>query len=226
MVDDAGTPLSALRVDKSFVSPHLAVRSVLCRAHASGRSPEEPVDRPRIILPRRGVFIYHLHRAEFVADANSAFLLDPGDVCRVSHPVDGGDDCTVLIPGTALLEEVFGEGGWLDGSGPFPRFTVKRIGVAPRLRLGLWALHAGMEEPEAPLLAEEIAMHLLDGLVQRPSGSPAACAQRGWIERARAFLAGAPSERHSLDTIGRAVHCSPFHLARHRFERLCRQGRS
>lgn len=219
MEAEADTPLPGLTLDGSLRTPRLAIHSVACRAHACGCGGEEPVDSPRIILPRRGVFIYHLHHTAFVADANSAFLLDVHDVCRVSHPIEGGDDCTVLIPDPALLEEAFGEGRWLGSSGAMPRFRTKRIGSSPEIQLALWTLQTGLGDPEESLFAEETALLVLekiarmspDGLADRP---PWRSPQRGYVERTRALLADSVGAPLTLDAIGRAVHCSPFHLAR------------
>ena len=38
--------------------------------------------------------------------------------------------------------------------------------------------------------------------------------QRLRVERARALLASSPATRWDLDTLGRVLYCSPFHLAR------------
>lgn len=220
MANEALAPVPALRIDRSLTTPQLAIHSVICRAHVSGRSEEEPVDSPRLILPRRGLFIYHLQDQAYVADPTSAFLLDSGDVCRVSHPMQGGDDCTVLALNPALLEEAFGASRWLDQSSPVPRFRVKRVGSNPGIQLALRALQSGLGAPEDPLLAEEIAMHLLAGFARMsPDGPadrpPSRSAQWRYVERARACLASSPCGALTLDAIGKAVHCSPFHLARH-----------
>jgi AraC family transcriptional regulator len=212
------TPVSALRIDRSLNTPQLKINRVLCNAHASGCSGDEPVESPRLVLPLRGVFRYHLHRREFIADANSVFLLDSGDVCRVSHPVDGGDACLVLVPDATLLEETFGEQGWLERAISIQHFRNKWIGSNPRILLTLRVLQASLTDPESPLLVEEIAMALLgevaalspDGFPSRFESPP----QTPYAARAQALLASLPCEPHSLDSIGRAVHCSPFHLAR------------
>lgn len=215
MEADTEPPVPSLRVDRSLSTALMAISSVVCCAGASGCSAEEPVDSPRIILPRRGVFMYHLHRQAFIADTNSAFLLDPGDVCRVSHPIHGGDDCTVLVPSPALLEATFGERRWLVEKSASPHFRVKRIASTPKVQLGLQVLQAGMIEPRETLLAQEAAMALLDEIGQPPAASSFSIAlQRSSVERARAFLACFPGEPHSLESIGKSVHSSPFHLAR------------
>lgn len=68
MVPVVPNPVSSLRVHATFSSPLLAVSHVACSAHPSGPGPEEPVASPRIILPRRGLFVYHVGGASHVAD--------------------------------------------------------------------------------------------------------------------------------------------------------------
>lgn len=205
-----------LQVHATFNSPLLAVNHVACSAHPSGPGSEEPVLSPRIVLPRRGLFVYHLGGASHVADPNVAFLLDPWDACRVSHPVPGGDACTVLVPSPWLLEEVFGKEGALVEIRSEARFRTKRIGSSPQVQLALRCLLAAVEGSSSDLLTETCTLAVLEALL-RPSGSglPGPGAARRYAERAREFLATAPEGQHRLEDIATAARCSPFHLARH-----------
>jgi AraC-like DNA-binding protein len=206
--DDLGfLAADTLRIESFGLSGQLTVAKVQCLAEASGIGGEEPVASPRIVLPVRGLFMYHLGRTEYVAAPLAAFLLDPGDRCRVSHPADGGDECMVLVPGPELLGEVFAaERG---SGGPF-RFRVKRLECEPGTALGVACLGRWLEPGREQLPAEEAAMALLAALA---AAEPDPVPER-YAERARACLAAEPTRAHALGEIAREVRCSPFHLAR------------
>ena len=70
--------------------------NVRCTRTAHTRADEETSDVPTLVLPRRGVFRYHVGRRTVLADANTVVLFHPREPYRISHPTDDGDDCTAL----------------------------------------------------------------------------------------------------------------------------------
>jgi AraC-like DNA-binding protein len=114
----------------------------------------------------------------------TAVVLD-GDY-RVSHPADGGDRCTVLAFAPELHEEA------LRGA--------RILRAKQRMTIAVSA---------DQLEVEEHALQLLADLADAPPlrGGPS-------VQEVRELLAARPGHPWTLAEIGRAVHMSPFHLAR------------
>jgi AraC family transcriptional regulator len=169
----------------SLVEAH----DVVCDAPRSACGAAEHNAAAEVLVPRRGVFALHRGRAVTVADAGTAVVLGCRDEYRVSHPGGDGDRCVVLRFAPALHEEAFGD---LAGrSAPLP------FAAALRARRPL---------------AEEDAMLLLADVARSPAVRPSPAARRA--ADVGALLASDPGRRWRLDAVARAVHCSPFHLAR------------
>lgn len=64
-----------------------------------------------VTLARRGCFNAHVGRRQWLVSADAAFLYRAGVEFRVAHPVEGGDDCTLIHLPEDLLDEVFGAAG-------------------------------------------------------------------------------------------------------------------
>src|SRR5947208_16921993 len=86
-------------------SPLIEVYDVVCRAPRSGSGALELTTVPQIALARRGVFIVYARGDPVVVDTNTALVFGLDEEYRVSHPTDGGDECTVLVLPPDLLEE-------------------------------------------------------------------------------------------------------------------------
>ena len=192
-----------------FESSLVQVVDVACRAPRSGCGDEEWSGATHVVVPRRGVFTVHRSGEPMVAEASTAIVFAAGGEYRVSHPVDGGDECAVLVSTPELMEEALGNSAW--------RRATIRAATQLATRLFTRALAEGKPDP---LEAEEAGLLLLGALAAdlappaRSSGRRVARAQRRRVEEVRALLAAQPTARWSLDTVARAVHCSPFHLAR------------
>jgi AraC-like DNA-binding protein len=165
-------------------SPVVRVADVTCGEPRGGCGDEEHSAAPEIVVPRRGVFTVHRGRANVVADPTTAVVLHGEH--RISHPADGGDRCTVLAVAPELHEEALGE--------------ARVLPAARRLALA---------RADDPLEAEERALAFLADLAGAP---PLRASPR--VEEVRELLAARPTERWTLAGLGRAVHTSPYHLAR------------
>jgi AraC family transcriptional regulator len=196
-----------------FAGPFAALRDVRCSAPRSGCGAEEASEGAAWVLPRRGLFQWHSGGEAVLADPGSALLLAPGEVHRVSHPAEGGDDCTVLNLAPAIFEEVADTG---------VACRHRLLPAATQLRH--MALHGALNRGSAePLAAEEAALDLAASLaadlgIARPAGRrhrPAAeRLRRRQVERTRSLLALSIDRALALDELAAAVNSSPFHLAR------------
>lgn len=212
-----------LRARCVYRSPLVRIMDYRCRALSPERSREETTPADSVVLPRGGVFVKHVRGEAVVADANQAVFFPRGEPYRVSHPVGCGDRCTSLAPSAAALAELLErhDPAGLDRSdGPF-RVTHGPAdpGADARHRILFRALDGA---PGPDLGVDEAAAALLDAVFAsayrlRPwarGRDETRRAHRDLAEAAKLALAGRIRERVSLDLIARAVHSSPFHLAR------------
>jgi AraC-like DNA-binding protein len=206
-------------------SPVVSVSDYDCRAGRHGPAAEEHSVSNTIVLMRRGAFCKHFGRRGVTADVNQAVFFSRGSTYRVSHSADCGDRGTVFAPSARVLNDVLRE---FDPSiddrpdQPFPFVTgpcdpdvfwrhhefVRRLEAGPTDPL--WADVTGLQLV-AEVLSAAFARHGLPRR-RRRRGTDAAHAERA--EAAKTYLAGRLGERITLDEVARAVHASPFHLAR------------
>lgn len=190
-----------------FDSPVARVYNIVCHEPSSAYGATMFNAVTQIGLPRRGVFLMERRGERVVVDTNTAIVFGPGDEYRVGHPTDGGDEGTVLVLPPHLVEDALGgvEGG---------------VGnLLPRDHLGVCLVSRALSDGHLDQLEAEDATLLLLGSVSRGFANRAGenqlgPAQRLRVEQVRALLAGSPATRWSLDNLGRALRCSPFHLAR------------
>jgi AraC family transcriptional regulator len=141
-----------------------------------------------------------------VADPCTVLVLAAGEDYRVTHPADGGDACTVLAFPPEITQEALGQSRVSHG--------ILRAGT----QLAARRLVVALRQDSAGLRTAEVAMQLLKAIAADVTGQ--ALAQRlgplarRRAEEVRALLACDPGAAWRLDHIARAVHCSPFHLAR------------
>ena len=193
--------MSHRHVEILFESPVVRVANVVCDAPRSAPDAPEWSPAAQIVLPRRGVFEVHRRGDPVVADGNTALVLGADDEYRVSHPADHGDECTVLAVAPDLLEEAFGDHRGRHGTLRPPAQLRTRVLTAVARR-------------GPPLAVEEAALLALDAVAADLAGPGAARPARRYVDEARAALAADPAAPWRLDVLARAVHCSPFHLAR------------
>jgi AraC-like DNA-binding protein len=177
---------------------------------------------------RRGVFCKHFGRRGVTADVNQAVFFSKGSTYRVSHPAACGDLGTIFAIQPRILNDIIRE---LDPTiderpeRPFP-FVVGPCATSVfwRHRALVQTLEAADVEPLESLWADATALQLVADVLEaafgrrggprrpRRQGTDADHADRA--EAAKTYLASHASERITLDDVARAVHASPFHLAR------------
>lgn len=210
-----------------FDSLDIAVVDFRCRAHVEPYGPEEVNSTHSIALVRRGVFT-RLHRGEaLLADANHVLFFNAAEEYRYGHPVDGGDDCTVLALQTSrALELVTRHAPW-EAHGPERPFGLGHGLSSPRAVWLHWELLRLFSRPTAERLTlDDLLVELADEAVRSayaargarmhsPRESPAARRRRReLVEAAKLALAAARAAPPSLAQLARALDCSPFHLSR------------
>jgi AraC family transcriptional regulator len=199
--------MSYRRSDLVFHSPLVRVFDVECHAPQSGYGGEEWCSATQIFVPRRGVFMLNLHGAPIIADPNTALVFGIGDTYQISHPVDGGDQCTVLVFRPELVEEALGS-------------VEARHGIIEATtQLSIHVLtHLMATRMADQLEAEEVSVFVLNALARDFSNSlgwsSVSESQKRRVEEVRALLASQPTNPWHLESIARAVYSSPFHLAR------------
>lgn len=209
-------------------SPLIRVRDYRCRACRGGPAAEEHSDRNDIVLLRQGAFAKHFGRRSLTADVNHAVFFSQGSTYRVSHPADCGDRGTVFIPAPNVLRDILRElnpagDDRLEQAFPFVlgpcksdvfwrhHELVRRLQSVPTdLLEPLWVDVTALELV-ADVLEAAFARHGLPRK-RRRNGTEADHADRA--EAAKSYLACRSGERLTLEDIARAVHTSPFHLAR------------
>jgi AraC-like DNA-binding protein len=188
-------------------TPVVRVFDVLCRAPRSGYGLAMHNTVAQIGLPRRGVFMLERRGTSVVVDTGTAVLLSCDDEYRVRHPTNDGDQGTVVVVRPDVLEEAM---GGVEG----------RLGrMGPRDHLAVCMLTRVLRESRIEdLEAEDAVLLLLTALSRTFTTKEEMCrlgpGQRLRIEHARAVLASAPAMRWDLQGLGKALRCSPFHLAR------------
>jgi AraC-like DNA-binding protein len=200
------------------------IHCVCCRPHDTACGAVEHTSVNQLALPLRGVFVkHHEAGAKVVAAAGQALFFNAGEEYRVSHPAGGDDDCLVLEPSPAALQELlerFDPEAVQAGRQSF-RATHATLPPAAALeRALLWqSLRAGtdvleIETRALELLAAALAQTPPQGQ-RRPGLRPQALRRRREQVQATALtLAAQPEQPWSLQRLAQRVHASPFHLAR------------
>jgi hypothetical protein len=84
----------------------VSITDVVCRASDSRCGAEEQASSHHLLFTRSGVFVKHAGGRQLVAEAAHVLFFNRDEPYRVSHPVPGGDDCTVVSFGADTLADV------------------------------------------------------------------------------------------------------------------------
>jgi AraC-like DNA-binding protein len=212
-----------------YESIGMSVTDFCCRAHVEALGPEEPNATHSIVFIRRGLFQRSQHRETLVADPNYILFFNAAHPYRYSHPLAGGDDCTILAVTTnAALNLVARRAPW-DAEEPEKPFHVPYSVNSPcsaRLHYELLALLRArspeliIEDALAELAHEAIrAAYASHGQQRRQirSSPSAAGVLRRHRELTEAAKLAINEKLQALPTLNQLAHdlsCSPFHLSR------------
>ena len=177
-------------------------------------------------MTRQGAYARECEGVGTLADAGSALLWHPGEEYRITHPVPGGDTCSVFRVTEAGLRELLGAWDPAAADAARPRFPVGRVPLdGPTYLLHRFAMHRLGDSGELGVLeGEELAMTFVRrtlrlAIVHATGGRspPRARSNRRGAEyavRVREVVGRRPGVRLTLAGIAAEVGCSPFHLTR------------
>ena len=223
----ADTPL---RTTALHDGPLVSIADWSCRGQDTGAGAEERASGHQLIIARSGVFATRRGPGggeALVVGPAQALFQNAGDPYRVSHPVPGGDRCTVLRFSASALTETLAGFEPASRDRPDAPFRIGHAPIGPPVLLRLHRLRQRLRRGEAsPLEAEEEAFEVLRGAAgdaYRARGTwsdarlppPGTLAhRRRLVEATRLRVASRPGDAHSLTRLAREAGSSPFHLAR------------
>ncbi len=196
-----------------------------CRPRHPALGTEEVAPTHSVVFTRSGLFVRHIGRRRTVADPNHVLFFNRHDPYRVSHPVPGGDDCTVFMPRPEILSELITPYEPDVADRPEAPFSMALTPSDARVyllhRRLLQHLDGGAPDHTA---VDEVVLDLLEHLLARayarcgqrarPARTATRRAHRDTVAATKAVLTARSAERLPLADIARAVHCSPYHLSR------------
>lgn len=180
--------------------------------------------RHEIVFVRRGAFVRHVAGRTAHADANHVLFFRAAQEYRISHPVPGGDLCTVFAVDDStlshLLVSAVGGSTWRDGQLPDSNWPIdSRTFLAHRRLVSLLANGT----PQDELALEEVSLSLLQRALAFPCGGPLDREPR-WcgtdprhrraVADVQEFLAARYGDSSSLEEIAAAASYSKYHLCR------------
>jgi AraC family transcriptional regulator len=209
-----------------FQSSSISAVDFCCIAPVQTEGPEEPNPTHSIVFVRNGVFGRAEGRHTLIADSNYILFFNEAQPYRFSHPVSGGDRCTILTVATPTALDLV--------SGFQPRDAESfarpfRIGHGIISRRAAWLhyeLLALVKRTVSALEVDDVLAELSDEAVRtgykthdrgtddQSSKSPARRQQRDLVEAAKVAINRELDSVPSLSQLACALGCSSFHLSR------------
>jgi AraC-like DNA-binding protein len=209
-----------------FESPGIAVVDFRCREHGLVDGSEEPNPTHTIALVRRGLFRRTDHGRTLIADPNHILFFNAAQLYSFSHPVSGGDDCTILTVATPLALEVVARHAPRDAERPERPFFLGHALNSLRLvrlhyellsMLRLAPSELGIEDLLAELMDESVraAYATHERRTEREAHAPVVQRRhRELVEAAKLVINRQIASPPSLQAMARTLGCSPFSLSR------------
>jgi AraC-like DNA-binding protein len=198
------------RITNCYRSEDIRLTDYRCCGSTRGPASTEAASTYEVVFVRRGAFALWTHKRERLVTPNEMLLLAPGATYSASHPVAGGDDCTIVSCSAELLEPFFRG-----------RETLRTAPASPhifRAHLSAFDLSAScntsaleVQERLADLVVQ--SLEAFDGSIERRAGE-ATPTQRRSVRRAQEVISSRYWEPLPLRVIARLVGSSPFHLSR------------
>ena len=183
----------------------LRVSQVHCPGHERRFGVPEPVTRPSIVLPVRGVFRLRVDGRETVVDPAQTYLQVPGQEQQFAHPA-GGDVCTSIDVGDPARPEL-------------AALANRPVPVAPSVTLAHRLLLGRARAGAAALELTDRAVDLVGEVFAEFGAAPvetgparALAAQRRLVEDARELLSCEPDL--ALPELAGLLDTSPWRLSR------------
>lgn len=208
-----------------FESLGISVVDFRCHAHVEPLGSEEPNPTHSIVFVRRGAFGRSHEDETLIADPNHVLFFNATYPYRYSHPIFGGDDCTILTVETAHALDLVAHHAPHDAC-PEARFRRSHALSSRRAARLHWELLALLKQPVRKLVLEDALAELADEAVccayraARASRSDDARSAPTWrrrrelSEEAKLTLNERLNRPPTLAELAHGLDCSPFHLSR------------
>jgi AraC-like DNA-binding protein len=209
-----------------FESLGVSLVDFRCRAHVEPEGPEEPNPTHSIVLVRRGVFVRTGPGETLVADPNQVLFFNARESYRFSHPLPGGDDCTILVLETHRALEVVGHYASRDAEDPERPFRLGHGLSSPRVARLHYEVLALSRRQVMALALEDALCELVEAAVKatyREHGEPlppqgrhpgAMRRRREMVEATKLTINQRVASPARLADLARDLGCSPFQLSR------------
>ena len=142
-----------------FRSNSVVIRDYQCCRRDRGLTAETLAPFSSVAIPRRGVFVKHVHGQSVVADTNHAIFFNHGETYRLTHPYGCGDRVTEFGMMPRVVSDIHRSLGYRESR----RFSQTHCPIEAALCLVArhvfrLAVHGG---PIDAVALEEIALRLV-----------------------------------------------------------------
>jgi len=210
-------------IDWLYVGASVQITRYRCLASAPGLGAEQRQPAHVIGFPHQGVFEVYQGRNRAVIEAGSVVFFNRDEPYRTGHPCGIGDHGSAIAVRSDVLVEALSRHDPRVVDLPDAPFRFSSGLSSPKAYLLQRLLFLRLAREETDFLGvEEAAFALVDdvaatacraeeGAPRHPAPGPG---HRKTVDAVRAFLARRFAEPLSLESIGKAVGVSPFHLCR------------
>jgi len=197
-------PVPGVAVNVLFRSATVTIQDWCCRG--ADRNAEEAAQGHVVAVTRRGAYLRQIGRDRVFADSGTAVFCEPGQPYRVSHPVQGGDLCTLFVLPPEGVRQLVGRHVPADAAQATPTFLASHAAIDCRTFLLHRVARDAAIVGEDPLVVEETALGFVERALQAADPTEGAAAARvvplrtarDYAERVRAIVAPRFRERLSL----------------------------
>jgi AraC-like DNA-binding protein len=209
-----------------FESLGVSVVDFRCCAHVEPDGPEEPNPTHSIVLVRRGVFRRTRRGEAHLADPNHVLFFNAAEPSRFSHPLPGGDDCTILAVETQRAFELVARHSPRDAQDPATPFQVGHGLSSRRVARLHYELLTRIRRRDAALALDDALLELADESVRvvygprhepqirRTLSASTSRRRRDLMEAVKLAINQRLESPPRLGDLARSFGCSPFHLSR------------
>jgi len=220
-----------------YESRGISVIDFCCQAPVEPEGPDEPNPTHSIVFVRRGVFQRRQHREVLTADPNHILFINALHPYRYSHPLPGGDHCTVLAVATDTAFSLVARQSPWDADELGKPFHIPSALSSRRASCIHYELLALLQCRAPRLAIEDAIVELSEEAIEsayasygeqrkREKHSPITAEttrrHRNLTEGTKLAINESLEALPSLDGLAREFACSPFHLSRvfHQTERM------
>ncbi len=188
---------------------------------------EEHNEAYEVVVVRQGTFVREVDGTPALISAGTLTFAAPGEVHRIRHPVRGGDACSVFQVPPDCIRDMVESLDPVQADALTPRLPLRQAPIGGREhllhRLALRAARTGTDRVEQEESAAWFLYAALSyAIARRDAGAargpkPTGVARTMALEytaRVHEVIGREFQNQLTLARIGRAVHCSPFHLSR------------